>query len=683
MPIQLLSPQLANQIAAGEVVERPASVVKEVVENALDAGATSLWIDIEKGGCRLIHIRDNGAGIVKDELALALSRHATSKISELDDLAHIMSLGFRGEALASISSVSRLTLTSKPATQDSAWQAKAEGRDMAVQILPAAHPNGTSVSVQDLFFNTPARRRFLRSEKTEFSHIDELIRKLALSRFDVAFQLTHNGTVVRQLPLANQQNAKEKRLALLCGRTFMQQVLYVEAQYEGMQLSGWIQHAASCNAQPSCQYSYVNGRMMRDKLLNHAIRQAYGDRIAAGAQPAFVLYLVLDPAEVDVNVHPAKHEVRFHQARLVHDFIASALQDALQQAQQLVYETTQQPLAGLPSDLVMPSDGVATAQQRPHSAVFAPESSDMTTSTSAASVAVDAHARAPHQVQAATNSRYRSGSAAGASSWRAATQAREQAKPQGWLMPMPAFDHGHTADPARLSDLPPSVEHTQDIAPVNTMTAYQPQRVDLASPELSAAAIPKETLPKETLLKDASATAALPKAFLSDWLWLNHQFALTHVDGQLVRVRIAETFSQWWTLQPPASQTLLMPIRLKISTHELPALLCQAQQLSALGFDLLVHESVVIIRAVPLLLKHTAIAQWLPLWWQYWHAESPQSEQQLLQSLWSVLLTESGLAPDKITHYFAAIASDPKLWCVEMIPSACIAPLLAPNFTTR
>lgn len=332
MPIQLLPPQLANQIAAGEVVERPASVVKELVENSLDAGATQIELEIEKGGSKKILIRDNGSGIAEQELVLALSRHATSKISSLADLEQICSLGFRGEALASISSVSWLTLTSKPAAQDKAWQASAEGRDMAVQVRPAAHPDGTSIEVLDLFFNTPARRRFLRSDKTEFSHIDELVKRLALSRFDVSWSLTHNGQPIRRLPLCQHQGARQKRLAAICGRAFAEQALWIENQYQQIRLSGWILPPAACQTQAACQYSYVNGRMMRDKLLNHAIRQAYGEQLSAEQQPAFVLYLELAPSEVDVNVHPAKHEVRFHQARLVHDFVVSALADALQQS---------------------------------------------------------------------------------------------------------------------------------------------------------------------------------------------------------------------------------------------------------------------------------------------------------------------------------------------------------------
>lgn len=331
MPIQILPPQLANQIAAGEVVERPASVVKELVENSLDAGANHIEIDIEKGGSKLIRVRDNGSGIAEHELVLALSRHATSKITDLGDLEAICSLGFRGEALASISSVSRLTLTSRTAEQEAAWQASAEGRDMQVSVKPAAHPVGTSIEVLDLFFNTPARRKFLRTDKTEFGHIDELLKRLALSRFDVSWQLSHNGQIVRRLKSADTAEQRQKRVATLCGRAFAEQAAFIENQYGDVKIFGYILAPQACPTQPGCQYSYVNGRMMRDKLLNHAIRQAYGDSLNPEQQPAFVLYLELDPRQVDVNVHPAKHEVRFHQARLIHDFVVSALSDALAQ----------------------------------------------------------------------------------------------------------------------------------------------------------------------------------------------------------------------------------------------------------------------------------------------------------------------------------------------------------------
>ncbi|HAT3810175.1 TPA: DNA mismatch repair endonuclease MutL [Morganella morganii] len=336
MAIRILPPQLANQIAAGEVVERPASVVKELVENSLDAGATRIDIDIERGGEKLIRIRDNGCGIAKDELALALARHATSKIATLDDLEAIMSMGFRGEALASISSVSRLTFTSRTRDQNEAWQAYAEGREMDVTLKPAAHPAGSTVEVLDLFFNTPARRKFLRTEKTEFGHIDEVVRRIALSRFDVAINLTHNGKLMRQYRPVKADDQQERRLGAICGTAFMQQALAVTWSHEELEIRGWLASPADYNGPADLQYCYVNGRMMRDRLINHAIRQAYEDRLSGDQQPAYVLYLTIDPRQVDVNVHPAKHEVRFHQARLVHDFIYQAVLSVLKQHEQPV-----------------------------------------------------------------------------------------------------------------------------------------------------------------------------------------------------------------------------------------------------------------------------------------------------------------------------------------------------------
>jgi len=344
MTIAILPARLANQIAAGEVVERPASVIKELVENSLDAGATSISIDVDKGGVKRIRISDNGVGIAKDELTLALSRHATSKIKDLKDLEAIDSLGFRGEALASISSVARLTLTSKPKNQDTAWQATAEGRDMAVTIKPAAHPNGTTIEVLDLFFNTPARRKFLRTEKTEFNHIDEVIRRIALACFDVTFSLTHNGKMIRQYRAAASKAQNAKRVAMVCGQKFVENAIEVDCQHDDMLFSGWLAKPSFARNQNDLCYSYVNGRMMRDKLINHAIRQAYADLLPQDTYPAFVLFLALDHREVDVNVHPAKHEVRFHQSRYVHDFIYSVCHKALMENNQILnFHEEQQP----------------------------------------------------------------------------------------------------------------------------------------------------------------------------------------------------------------------------------------------------------------------------------------------------------------------------------------------------
>jgi DNA mismatch repair protein MutL len=333
MTIEILPARLANQIAAGEVVERPASVVKELVENSLDAGATSIKIDIEKGGSKRIRITDNGHGIVKQQLTLALSRHATSKVKNLTDLEGISSLGFRGEALASISSVSRLTLSSKTMEQQQAWQACAQGRDMDVTIQPTAHPKGSTIDVVDLFFNTPARRKFLRTDKTEFYHIDEVIKRMALAHFNVAFVLTHNGAIVRNYPLALTDKQQEKRVAKICSQSFMDNAIKVHCQHDGLQLHGWVAQPNYSRKQNDICFSYVNGRMMRDKLINHAIRQSFNDLLANDVYPAFVLFLQLDCRDVDVNVHPAKHEVRFHQGRYIHDFIYSVCHQALVEKQ--------------------------------------------------------------------------------------------------------------------------------------------------------------------------------------------------------------------------------------------------------------------------------------------------------------------------------------------------------------
>src|SRR5210317_1552546 len=328
--IHILSARLANQIAAGEVVERPASVVKEVLENSLDAGATRVDIDVEAGGSKLIRIRDNGAGMAPDDLPLALARHATSKIASLEDLERVASLGFRGEALASIGSVSRLILTSNAnETGSEGSSAICEGRDMEVRVKPAPHPRGTTVEVRDLFFNTPARRKFMRTEKTEFNHLEEVVKRLALSRFDVAFSLTHNGRVALNLPVADSLAAQQRRVATICGPAFINEVVHIDSERSGLRLSGWVGLPTFSRSQADLQYFFVNGRVIRDKLVAHAVKQAYRDVLFQGRHPAFVLYLELDPAQVDVNVHPTKHEVRFRDGRDVHNFIFSSLHRAL------------------------------------------------------------------------------------------------------------------------------------------------------------------------------------------------------------------------------------------------------------------------------------------------------------------------------------------------------------------
>lgn len=326
--IKKLSNLLSNQIAAGEVIERPASVVKELIENSLDAGATKIDLEIEKGGTHLIRIRDNGMGIHPDDLPLALDRHATSKIKNLEDLEHIFTLGFRGEALASISSVSRMKLYSAIA-DETGWQVLTEGNQSDIKVELAAHPVGTTIEVHNLFFNTPARKKFLRTEKTEFDHIDDLLKRIALSRFEVNFTLKHNQKLIRNYRSANSNVLRNQRIASLCGDTFIEQALQIESAIEGLKLSGWIGLPTFSRSQQDLQYFYVNGRIVRDKLVNHAVREAYHDVLYGDRYPAFVLFLEIPPQQVDVNVHPTKSEVRFRESRLVHDFINTSLHDAL------------------------------------------------------------------------------------------------------------------------------------------------------------------------------------------------------------------------------------------------------------------------------------------------------------------------------------------------------------------
>lgn len=323
--IHALPLHLANQIAAGEVVERPASVLKELVENSIDAGASQIDIQIEGAGSQLIKVSDNGRGIHPEDLALALSRHATSKLYSSEQLSHIASLGFRGEALPSIASVSRLTLCSKQVDQECGWQLNSETE----QAEPAAHPDGTSVSVAELFFNLPARRRFLRSDKTELQHLISSFNRLALSRFDIGFSARFGDQNFIKLPALADFKQYPQRIAKICGSAFVREACYLEQQFEDIQLTGWVGKRNAHRAQTDVQYFFINGRVIRDRIINHAIRQAYGDALPAGRQAAYVLYLTLPLDRVDVNVHPTKHEVRFRDARLIHGLITRAVEEAL------------------------------------------------------------------------------------------------------------------------------------------------------------------------------------------------------------------------------------------------------------------------------------------------------------------------------------------------------------------
>ena len=329
--IHPLPPELVNQIAAGEVIERPASVVKELVENSLDAGARRIEVDIEQGGARLIRVRDDGAGVAADDLPLAVSAHATSKIASFEDLERVGTLGFRGEALPSIASVSRFALTSRAAGQDAAWRIEVDGGKPRA-VVPAQHPQGTAVEVRDLFYNLPARRKFLRAERTEFGHIDELVKSIAIAHAGVEFRLSHNGKALRMLKPVHDAAGHVARVGDVLGTEFTGHSLRVEHAAAGLVLRGWVGLPTTSRAQADQQYFHVNGRLVRDRLVAHAVRQAYADVLFHGRHPAFVLFLELDPALVDVNVHPAKHEVRFREGRLVHDFLYRTLNQALAEA---------------------------------------------------------------------------------------------------------------------------------------------------------------------------------------------------------------------------------------------------------------------------------------------------------------------------------------------------------------
>jgi DNA mismatch repair protein MutL len=397
--IKLLPPRLANQIAAGEVVERPASVVKEMLENSLDAGATRIEVDVDSGGLKTLRIRDNGHGIAKEDLSLALSRHATSKIYILDDLEAVATLGFRGEALASVSSVSRLTLTSNSEDSAQGWSAKTEGQEMATDIAPAPHPQGTTVEVRDLFFNTPARRKFLRTEKTEFNRIDDVVKRLALANFMVSFELRHNQRTIHSLRAGDSEAEKNRRVAQICGPAFMENALTIDIERHGLRLWGWVALPTFSRSQADLQHFYVNGRSIKDKLVSHAVRQAYSDVLYHGRHPAFVLYLEIDPATVDVNVHPTKHEVRFRDGRTVHNFIYGSLHHALAD----VRPDDQLTQASSLGNKINPADNMVEQQSmplQPATATFSNDVSGHASSAISSSYAPTAHAESPQVKEA-------------------------------------------------------------------------------------------------------------------------------------------------------------------------------------------------------------------------------------------------------------------------------------------
>jgi DNA mismatch repair protein MutL len=361
MPIRVLPEQLIHQIAAGEVIERPASVVKELVENSLDAGSKRIDVEIEDGGARLMRVRDDGAGIERDELALALSRHATSKINTIDDLERVGTLGFRGEALPSIASVSRMRIASRTADAPVGYALSADNGALSA-IEPASQARGTTVEVRDLFFNVPARRKFLRAERTETQHITRMIERLALSCFQVGFSLSAARRSLADYPPAATQAEREQRVAQVVGDEFMQNALYVEHEAAGCRLTGWLCQPTYARSQPDLQHFYLNGRMLRDRLVASAIRLGYRDVIFHGRHPAYVLFLEIDPRQVDVNAHPAKLEVRFRDGRLVHDFLFRSVERALRET----YAGASAASAPASVSTLLPEAATASSSMWPH-----------------------------------------------------------------------------------------------------------------------------------------------------------------------------------------------------------------------------------------------------------------------------------------------------------------------------
>ncbi|WAT00918.1 DNA mismatch repair endonuclease MutL [Rouxiella chamberiensis] len=614
MPIRVLPPQLANQIAAGEVVERPASVVKELVENSLDAGATRIDIDIDRGGAKLIRIRDNGCGIGKDELALALARHATSKISSLDDLEAILSLGFRGEALASISSVSRLMLTSRTAAQDEAWQAYAEGRDMAVTVKPAAHPQGSTVEVLDLFYNTPARRKFMRTEKTEFTHIDEVVRRIALARFDVAINLSHNGKLVRQYRAVKDPAQNSRRLASICSTTFVEHALEVEWSHGDLAIRGWVADPAGSRTLTDMQYCYVNNRMMKDRLINHAIRQAYQDQLKDDQQPAYVLYLDVDPHQVDVNVHPAKHEVRFHQSRLVHDFIYQAVVSVLQQAGNPVLDSApveeetprwqpenRQAAGG--NHFSRPSEAARPAAPRTQSAP--------TTSTSSSSAPSERKAIFPETSRSAhlrePTQRF--------------TEGNPYSKPQGELY--------------------------QRLLKAEDSPAYPPKNLGEQPVHAANAAAKSASVEQQDALEGHSQSFGRVLTVCAP------SYALLERGQKLVLLSlpIAERWLKTAQLTPTSEglrpQPLLIPVKLNLSKEERAAFTQHQALLQHFGIEMLMEHQRGTLRTVPLPLRQ-------------------QNLQKLIPDLLGYIAVLQEVTPDAVAMWFARnIGSEHEVWTVS------------------
>ena len=575
MTIRILPARLANQIAAGEVVERPASVVKELLENCLDAGATKIEVEIIKGGHKRILVRDNGGGIEKNQLTLALSRHATSKIATLQDLENIGSLGFRGEALASISSVSRLTLTSRPGSQSEAWQAHAEGRDMEVKVNPAAHPPGTSVDVMDLFFNTPARRKFLRTEKTEFTHIDELFKRAALSHYGVHFILKHNDKVVRNYPAVTQTQGKLKRVIQICGRSFNDHALQFNSEYQDIRFVGWLCDDHGARAQNDQQFCYINGRIMRDKLVTHAIRQAYEGLIEPNSYPAYVVYLTMPTQSLDVNVHPTKQEVRFHQARLVHDFIYKTVNDALQQYMSQVThkETVESEYSH--SDKAQINQGVEESKERV-SGYVSGNAADLSSSPDLAQQDTVEHQESTQETSFAPFSKeYQTLQGEGAA--------------HGYIKPLQSADNPQTAHTSAAFATPMRQQSS-----VSRRASQNYQQLMQASDN---ALIPNADLP---LMDPREGTSAEQAMYC---LPVDNKTMLVKFAGQFWILPVFELQQRFLiaklTQDLPVAQPLLMPVAIAADKSLLTSYKLKQNLFAALNIDIVQNNTKLVLRQVP------------------------------------------------------------------------------------
>jgi len=565
--VKSLSIQLANQIAAGEVVERPAAVVKELCENSIDAGATQIDIDIEKGGLLQIRIRDNGCGIHQEDLGLALAPHATSKIANFDDLSNIVSLGFRGEALASISAVSRFNLTSCAEHHGDAWQIQCEGKTACPNEMPTAHPRGTSIEVRDLFFNVPARRKFLKKEKTEFQHIEQVVTKLALAHFGVGFNLSHNQKSIFSLKPALTQAEELRRIRILMGEDFANATWYFESNRDQMNLQGWIAQPHFSRSQGDMQYFYVNSRLIKDKYVSHAVKAAYHDVLYGGRHPAFILYLSIDPKLVDVNVHPTKSEVRFQESRTVHDFIRHSVHAAISdiRPENVLGQKTQAQVTPVKRNLEESTPIDTLTQHTP--AVPLPDTKDQTASPSRPALNLE-YDKKPLPIK--------------------------QAQPQ-----QPWLDFETVAQDPHETGMTSNLEQ-------KTLSSA-PKTLNFEPRPIAPGAQKKPVNPEPQLLPLGWAIAQLKGIYIL----AENESGLIIVDMHAAHERILyEHFKVQDQQQRLAVQQLLLPVQVKLSLEEMAAWEECQLILEQFGFEIdPMSDRELLIRAIPAILSKVDISK--------------------------------------------------------------------------